>query len=252
MRTNQTRLLCAEDRPAIGLFLATASRIVAEAIGLGGFDWVLVDLQHGEANLDDARGMLQAISATPATPLVRVPWNEPALIQRTLDLGAYGVVVPMINSRADAMAAVGAAKYPPLGYRSWGPVRGTLYGGGDYFEQAGAETLLLAQIETAAAVERVDEIMAVEGIDGCYVGPNDLSISMGFPPESPSLAPPVEAAIERVAQAVHAATKIPGIMTYSAEVTNRRIRQGYRLIALGSDLRFLRNAAREELGRVQR
>ncbi len=132
MRPNGTKQRLATGQPAFGLFVSSASGLTAELVGDLGFDWVLVDLQHGENNLGNLSPMLQAVSTTAATPFVRVASNDPTVIQRALDLGAYGIVVPLVNTPAEAEAAVRAAKYPPRGERSWGPIRGALYGGPDY------------------------------------------------------------------------------------------------------------------------
>lgn len=126
MRPNAAKRLMQAGRPAIGLFIASASPLVAEIAGNLGFDWVLIDLQHGENNLGNLSPMLTAVSATPATPFVRVPTNDSMLIQRALDLGAYGIVVPMVSSVLEAEAAVQAVRYAPRGVRSWGPIRGAL------------------------------------------------------------------------------------------------------------------------------
>ncbi len=255
MRPNETKRLLAAGRPALGLFVTSGSPLVAEIVGGLAFDWALVDLQHGENNLGNLSGMLQAVSATPATPFVRVPVNDFMLIGRALDLGAYGIVVPLINTAADAERAVYAAKYMPRGGRSWGPVRGALYGGPDYFQHADDETMLFAQIETAEAVNNAREILSVEGIDGCLVGQNDLSISLGIPPEGVAgvtVPAPVEEAIARVAAVCRETGKIAGIQLYGAEAANRRISEGYRLIGLGADVRLMRGAAVEMLGAVER
>jgi 4-hydroxy-2-oxoheptanedioate aldolase len=174
-------------------------------------------------------------------------------IGRALDLGAYGVIVPLVNSAAEAEAAVRAAKYHPRGGRSWGPIRGSLYGGPDYFEHADRETMLFAMIETAEAVRSAREILSVDGIDGCLVGPNDLSITHGVGPEGgETLAPEVKESIEAVVAACRATGKIAGMQLYSAASANRRIEQGFRLVSLGTDLRSMRAALSGLLGAVER
>jgi 4-hydroxy-2-oxoheptanedioate aldolase len=162
---------------------------MAEALGHAGYDYLIVDLQHGENNLGNVQGMLQAVSATPAIPMVRVPANMPVYLQRTLDLGAYGIVVPLVDTRADAEAVVASVRYAPTGGRSWGPVRGAIYGGADYFAQSPDELLVIVMLETAAGLRNARDILSVPGIDGCFIGPNDLSISQGFAPEMAQLFP---------------------------------------------------------------
>lgn len=255
MRPNATKRLVRAGRPAIGIFIASASPLVAEIAGSLGFDWVLIDLQHGENNLGNLSPMLTAVSATPATPFVRVPANDSMLIQRALDLGAYGVVVPMVNSVAEAEAAVQAVRYAPRGARSWGPIRGALYGGPDYFTGAADELMLLAMLETGQAVQNAREILSIDGIDGCYVGLNDLSISLGLAPEAVTaeeLPAPVEEALATILAACEETGKVPGVQLYNAGGINRRIRQGFRFLGAGTDLRLLRGAATELLRAVQR
>ena len=132
-------------------FLPGRSPLIAETLGRAGYDFVIVDLQHGESHPGNLLGMLQAVSCTPATPIVRVSTNQPVDIQRALDLGAYGLVIPMVNSRAEAEAILHSVRYAPTGNRSWGPIRGWLYGGPDYFAKAHEELLIVAMLETAEA-----------------------------------------------------------------------------------------------------
>jgi 4-hydroxy-2-oxoheptanedioate aldolase len=255
MRPNVTKRRLAAGQSAVGLFVSSASPLAAEIVGYMALDWVLIDLQHGENNLANLSVMLQAVSATPATPLVRVPALDSLLIQRTLDLGAYGIVAPMVSTPAEAQAVVRAASYPPAGVRSWGPIRGSLYGGADYFTGAAAETLLIAMLETAEAVANAEAIMATPGIDGCLVGTNDLRIAYGVPPEGgtgEALDGPAEASVETILAACRATGKAAGIQVYSAEAANRRLAQGFRFIGLGTELRLMRGAATALLGAVRR
>src|SRR5579862_51564 len=195
MRANQTKRLLAADQPALGTFCTTSSPLMAEAMGHSGFDFLMVDLQHGETELATLQPMLQAVSTTPATPIVRVAANLPFYIQRALDLGAYGVIVPMVNTRAEAEEVVRSVRYAPRGTRSWGPVRGTLYGGTDYFFHAHEELLTIVMLETIEGLENARHILSVDGVDACFVGPNDLSLALGFASELAVLPPSVEAAI---------------------------------------------------------
>ncbi len=160
MRPNSAKQLLLEGQPAIGIFVSAASPLVAEAVGRTGLAWVCVDMQHGEANLGTLSPLLTAISATPAMPYARVAVNDFMEIGRALDLGAYGIIVPLVNTAAEAEAAVRAAKYPPRGNRSHGPIRGALYGGPDYFGSADQETSLVVMIETRDGVEQAEQILA--------------------------------------------------------------------------------------------
>jgi 4-hydroxy-2-oxoheptanedioate aldolase len=247
MRPNLTRRRLAEGQPALGLFVSSASPLTAELAGGLGFDWLLVDLQHGENNLGNLSTMLQAVSLTPATPFVRVAANDPVLIGRSLDLGAYGVVVPLVNTPREAVAAVQSAKYPPHGARSWGPIRGALYGGPDYFEAANEETQVVVMLETEQAIGNAEAILAVPGVAGCLIGPNDLGLSYGEAPEASAagraMSSALEGALARVLAACAATGKAPGIVTYTAAAARRRIEQGFRFISLGTELRTFRAAA---------
>jgi 4-hydroxy-2-oxoheptanedioate aldolase len=252
MRPNHTKRLLMAGRPAIGTFCTGASALLAEVLGHAGYDFVMVDLQHGENNLGNLQGMLQALSSTPATPLVRVPANMPVYIQRSLDLGAYGVIVPLVNSPEDAAAVLQSVRYAPAGARSWGPLRGALYAGPDYFGQAHEELLTVVMLETAEAAENAAAILAIPGIDACFIGPNDLSISLGFPAEAAELAEPVERAIAGILAAARAAGKAAGIQVYSAQAANHRIAQGFRFVSVQSEFRMVRAAAAQTLAAITR
>ncbi len=255
MRPNHTKELLDAGKPALGLFVSSASPLAAETVGHLGFDWALIDLQHGENNLGNLSAMLQAVSTTAATPFVRVPVNDPMLIGRALDLGAYGVVVPLVNTVADAEATARAARYAPQGARSWGPIRGALYGGDDYFAGADDALQIIVMIETVEAVANARAILAVPGIAGCLVGLNDLSITLGLSPEGAAgtaLPEPLEAALATVVAACAATGKVAGVQLYGVEAINARIGQGFRFIGCGTELRLLRGAATGVLGGVVR
>lgn len=247
MRPNHAKRSLRDGRAVIGTLCTTASPLMAEALGHSGYDFLVVDLQHGENEMADVQGMLQAISATSAVPLVRVPANEPVFIQRSLDLGAYGIVVPMVESARDAEAVVESVRYAPQGRRSWGPVRGTLYGGPDYFARAQDELLVLAMLETADGLRNARDILAVPGIDGCFIGPNDLSIALGHASELAELPPDVEAAIATIVEATRATGTVAGIQSFSLAQATARIEQGFRFVSVLSDLRMARLAAADAI-----
>jgi len=255
MRKNEIRRIVAGGGTVLNGWLAIPSSYSAEMIAHQGFDSVTIDLQHGPIDFQAAVGMLQAISTTPAVPMVRVPHNEPILTLKLLDAGAYGVICPMINSRAEAEALVAACRYPPRGARSMGPNRAVLYGGADYWQHANEEILLFAMIETRQAVANLDEIVSVDGIDGVYVGPSDLSMSLGKPP--PTLDPQdpeVLAAIRKICDGTRRRSKIAGVHTDGAKTAVRRFGEGYQLCTLLNDARLMANAAsaavREARGQV--
>jgi 4-hydroxy-2-oxoheptanedioate aldolase len=200
--------------------------------------------------------MLQAISITETVPFVRVPWNEPGIIMKSLDAGAYGVIIPMINSRADAEAAVAACRYAPRGVRSYGPVRAALYAGRDYFAHADDEVLCIAMVETAEAVGNLDDILSVPGVDAVYIGPSDLSVSLGLPPAYDHEDGKFSVAIERIVEACQKHSVVPGIHAGGPVVARKRIEQGFLMIEMcddagslarsaAADLKALRSAAKE-------
>jgi 4-hydroxy-2-oxoheptanedioate aldolase len=243
MRENSAKAKLRRGETAVGTMISTASALMAEALGHAGYDFLIVDLQHGENNLGNLQPMLQAVSATPAMPIVRVPANMAVYIQRTLDLGAYGVVVPLVDTRADAEAVVASVRYAPVGGRSWGPVRGALYGGPDYFSKSPDELLVMVMLETAAGLRNARDILSVPGIDGCFIGPNDLSISLGFTPELTTLPDMVEAAIADIVAATRETGKVAGIQCFSVDSAAARIAQGFRFVSVLSDLRMARASA---------
>src|SRR5215471_1075285 len=239
MRENRIRRIWAEGGNVVNGWLAIPSPVSAELMAHIGWDSLCIDLQHGAIDYQVAVTMLQAISTTETVPLVRVPWNDPAIIGKLLDAGAYGVICPMVNSRAEAEAFVGACRYAPQGYRSVGPLRATLYGGADYVAQANKTILTLAMIETRQAMANLEEILATPGLDAVYVGPSDLSVSMGenagFDPEFPE----VLAAILKVAPAAKKHGVVAGIHVGSVAYGKRMFDAGYRFVSYLSDFRFL-------------
>ena len=144
-----------------------------------GFDSLTIDMQHGVVDYQVAVSMLQGISTPGVIPLARVPWNDPARLMKILDAGAYGVICPMINTAQEAEAMVQACKYPPRGFRSWGPVRASLYAGSDYGDHANDDIIVMPMIETAEALKNLDDILSVDGVDAIYVGPSDLTLALG-------------------------------------------------------------------------
>ncbi|MGI9383921.1 MAG: HpcH/HpaI aldolase family protein [Methyloligellaceae bacterium] len=243
MRPNAVRKMLADGKQVVNGWLAIPSAASAEMMAHCGFDSVTIDMQHGLVDYQAAVGMLQAISTTDVTPMARVPWNEPGIMMKLLDAGAYGIVCPMINTRDEAERYVAACRYPPLGARSFGPARAVLYGGADYHQHANDEVLLFAMIETRTALDNLDEILAVEGLDGVYIGPSDLSLSLGKPP---TLAPEdaeVLAAMQTICDATKAKSRIAGVHTDSAQTTLRRFEEGFQFCTILNDVRLMANAA---------
>ena len=250
MRENAIRKLWQEDRPALGGWLSIPSAFSAEVMAHHGLDWLCVDMQHGLIDYETALAMLQAISTTATTPIVRVPWNDQAIIMKMLDAGAYGVIIPMVNTRADAEAAVAACRYPPQGIRSFGPIRAVYYAGFDYFAHANDEVLCIPQIETVEALENLDDILSVPGIDAVYIGPMDLSISMGITPEMDGEAPEYVAARRRIVEGCRRHGVIAGVNS-TARTAPKRIEEGFRFVLVTGDAGGLARAAREDIRAVR-
>jgi 4-hydroxy-2-oxoheptanedioate aldolase len=243
MRKNELRARLANGGTALNGWLSLANSYSAEIMAHQGFDSVTVDLQHGAVDYQAAVGMLQAISTTAAVPMVRVPWNEPILTLKLLDAGAYGVICPMINSKAQAEAFVDACRYPPLGSRSFGPNRAVLYGGADYWRHANEEILLFAMVETLDGLAELENIASVSGLDGIYVGPSDLSFSMGKVPSLDPQDEEVVRAIRHIAETARKKGKYAGVHTDGAKTALRRFDDGYQFCTILNDARLLANAA---------
>ena len=234
MRENRMKRMLMEGRPVVGCGLSIVDPFVAEALGRLNFDFILIDTQHHPMSNDVLQDLLMALYPTESTIVVRVAWNDTVRINHLLDMGAEGIIVPWVNTVEDAKAAASAIKYPPQGRRSWGPRRaGTLYGGDmeQYAAQANDNTLFLPQIETAEAVENLDAILSVEGVDGIMIGPNDLAFSMGFVQNRWN--PTVEAMVQRVLEGCKARGKPFGMFTPSMESAKLWIRRGG-MIAMGT------------------
>ena len=247
MRPNSVKQRWRDGLPAIGGWLSIPSSVSAEVMSHQGFDWVCVDTQHGIVDYTSAVPMLQAISTTSAMPFVRVPWNEPSIIMKYLDAGAYGIIVPMIETRADAEAAVRAARYAPLGIRSFGPLRANLYAGAGYAEESNEEIALCVMIETPKALENLDDIASVPGIDALYIGPSDLSQALGLGPRYNADNPEHAAAVTRIREACERHGKVPGIHTNGSALTSRYIEEGFKMILLTADVAGISGGASREL-----
>lgn len=231
------------------------SPVAAEALAREGFPAVVLDVQHG---LWDTAALIAGVGAVHhggAAPIVRVPLEDFAAVSRVLDFGAEGVIAPMINNASDARRFVCAAKYPPVGERSFGPQRSMMLQGrspsADYLRGANVGTLTLAMIETPTALNDVDDIAATDGIDALFVGPYDLSTSLSGGKSQDFAAPEVERAIDLICKAAQTAGKIPGIYCPNSERALAMAGRGYRFLAIGSDLGLLRTGAAGLLGALK-
>jgi len=245
MRENTLRRLWAEDRATINGWCVIPSSFSAELMAHQGWDSVTVDMQHGLIDYQAAVGMLQAISTTAAVPLVRVPWNEPGIINKALDAGAYGVICPMVNTRDDAERLVAACRYPPRGSRSFGPTRALLYAGSDYPAHADRTVVVFAMIETRAALDNLDEILEVPGLDAIYVGPSDLSSALGCTPKPDQEEKPVVEAIDFILARARAHGVLAGIHNATPDYALKMIAKGYRFATVSSDARLIAAKAGE-------
>lgn len=230
----------------IGAWCMIPSALTAEALGQAGFDWVLIDMQHGCMDYETALAMIRAVDLSSAVPVVRVPWNDPGIIGRVLDAGALGVIVPMIQTAEDARRAVEACRYPPAGRRSFGPVRVGLRDGPGYFGGANDRIAVIPMIETAEALAEVEQIAATPGVDALFVGPFDLSIALGLPPGDNDGKPVFDEAIAKVSKAARAAGVATAVLS-NTKVAPLRIAQGFQMISVTTDLSALSATARADL-----
>ncbi|MEM9007159.1 MAG: aldolase/citrate lyase family protein [Cyanobacteria bacterium P01_F01_bin.86] len=251
MRENNLKKLWQEDRVALNAWLTIPSAWTVEIMAHTGFDALTIDMQHGLMGYQTALTMLQAMSSTSAVPLVRVPWNDPASIMRLLDAGAYGIVCPMINNRQEAENFVQACRYPPLGQRSYGPIRANVYAGNDYFAAANQTVLTFAMIETRQALENLEAIVSTPGLDGLYVGTVDLSISLGLPEKVDITSATVEAALKKIVKTAKEHGLITGIHVNSPNSTQLLTEWGFQLLTLANDTPLLRGAANSVLEQTQ-
>ena len=243
MRPNNVRSIWQKGEAVINGWLVIPSSWSAELMAHQGWDSLTVDMQHGLFDYETGVTMLQAISTTEVTPLVRVHWNEPGIIMKMLDAGAYGVICPMINTRSEAEAFVGACRYYPQGYRSIGPVRASVYAGSDYADHANETVITMAMIESEQAVNNIDSILSVPGLDAIYVGPGDLSLTMGGKERSDLTEPHLVKALDTIVAACRKHGVVAGIHVNSTDYAWRMIEKGYQFVSLMSDSYFLGTAA---------
>ena len=225
-------------------WLTIGDPLAAEIMARAGFDWLILDAQHGGVNPGNLLGLIQAAELGGTRPLVRVSGNHPAEIMRALDLGAAGIIVPLVNTPSEAVAAAQAVRYPPAGNRSFGRIRN------HYAADTAPEPLCLVMIETAEALDNLDAIAATPGVDGLFVGPADLGLSLGFPPGA-QVPDGVMAAIGDVVAACRRHGVIPGAASFGPENAKALLELGMRFLTLGADAGFLRRGAAAEVARIK-
>jgi len=244
MRANRVQELWKKNQTVIGGWLTIPHGFPAEIMAHQGWDVLTVDMQHGLVNASEIVPILSSISTTDVTPFVRVPWLEPGIIMKVLDSGSYGVICPMINTPEDAERLVSYCKYAPQGIRSFGPTRAILYAGEDYAQYANETILIFAMIETQKALDNLDGIINVEGLDAVFVGPSDLGLSLGLSPQNYE-EPILIEAIELIVKKAHDKGIRAGIYTFNTAFARRMIDKGYDYIVISSDIRLMVAQARK-------
>jgi 4-hydroxy-2-oxoheptanedioate aldolase len=254
MMKNELKALWSKGEPAINGWLSISSSFSAEIMAAQGYDSLTVDIQHGIIDYAGAVTMLQAMRASGVTPLARVPWLDPGAIMKVMDAGAYGVICPMINSREQAERLVSYMRYPPDGTRSFGPTRANFSAGAGYASEANGEILCIAMIETAEAMENLEEIVSTPGVDGVYIGPADLTLGVtngrlapGFDREEPEMV----SAIQRILSASKDAGIRACLHCGTPEYAAKAIGWGFDLVTISNDVRLLAGAAASTVGRAR-
>ena len=253
MRKNILKEIFKSGKSAVNGWLQIPNSFTAELMANQNWDSLTLDLQHGVIDYPNAVGMLQAISSTKVVPMARVNWNEPGQIMKILDAGAYGIICPMVSNKKEAENFVNACMYPPNGYRSYGPIRGLVYGGPDYADEANNEILKFAMIETKESLENLDEIMKTPGLDGIYIGPADLSLAIGQKPsfDKPE-GDPVYDVIMNILEHAKKNKLIAGIQNGQPEYAEKMIKKGFQLVTIGSDQRYMTAASKAALSKLKK
>jgi 4-hydroxy-2-oxoheptanedioate aldolase len=251
MNTETLRRHWSEGKTSYNIFLTIPSPWTAELITHSGWETFTIDMQHGLMTFDATLAMLQAAAPTGATPFIRLPWNDPAITMKVLDAGAAGVICPMINTAEDVERFVAACRYPPMGYRSYGPIRAKHHTEGNYFAEANEQVLAFAMIETADAVANLEKIAAVRGLDGLFIGPFDLSVSLGLDRIADFSDPGLNEVFQRVLERCAEHDLLSGVFTSKVEDAEKVAEMGFNLVTCGDDSSILEQAVkgrREELG----
>ena len=249
MITLKEKLLSGE--PVLSGWSSIGSAYSAEILATAGFDTVVVDMQHSLATEGDALHCLQAIKAGGSIGMARSRWNDPASIMRLLDLGAMGIICPMTNTKADVETFVSACKYSPKGSRSFGPIRAGVACGGSYYKQANDCIVTMAMIETKQALENLKEILSVDGLDGLFIGPNDLGVDLGEGPLMDTDNVVLDGAVEHIVATAKKAGKFVGVFCGTPEGARKRIKQGCNFVTLGNDGMYLKTMAQKMFDTMQ-
>jgi 4-hydroxy-2-oxoheptanedioate aldolase len=251
MRSNTVLRKLRAGEPSVGTWLSCSDSLAAELMAHVGFDWLVINMEHEAIDVRTMQMMLQAISTTDTIPMVRPVWNDILAIKQPLDCGAYGVVIPMVNSREDAIRAVQVCRYPPQGIRGIGGARRSLYGGPDYVAHANEEIAVIVQIETTQALANADEIMSVEGIDAFFIGPNDLAKSMGLSIGLDNRHPDFMRAVKHLLEVGKRHGVPGGIHAGTPSAVNEMLDLGFQFVAMDGDIAFMMQAARQSWSQVK-
>lgn len=244
------RQLWGEGETSLGAWLSIPSPVTAEAAARTGADYVCIDAQHGAIEYSDCAAMIQSVLLGGSRPIVRVPWNDQGIIGKMLDAGAQGVIVPMVNSVEEAEAVVRSCRYAPDGARSYGPALAGPRVDGDYVAWARDNIAVIPMIETVQALESIDDILAVPGVDAIYVGPADLSLTLGLPAGNNDADASFSDALTTILAACERAGVVAGIHA-NGTLATRRIDAGFRMVTVTTDLVALRNGMAEELSNAR-
>jgi 4-hydroxy-2-oxoheptanedioate aldolase len=253
MKTNPVRAKLKRGEPSVGTWLTLPDPTAAHLMSRTGFEWLTVELEHTPITFETAAQAFAIIASQGTVPLARVPWNNGENIKRVLDTGAWGIVVPMVNTRAEAEAVVAAARYQPLGKRSIG---GQLHAANfdtdpaTYYRRANDEILVVVMAEHVEAIENIDEILSVPGIDVVFIGPNDLHNSMGKAPVFDSTESQFVQAVQRVLKSARRHGVAPGIHVLDADAARRRLEEGFQFLAVASEAGMMLSKAQEIAGHL--
>jgi 4-hydroxy-2-oxoheptanedioate aldolase len=251
MRENRIRSIWKAGGAVVNGWLAIPTGFSAETMAHQGWDSLTIDMQHGVMDYQAAVNMLTAISTTNTVPVVRVPWNEPGILMKMLDAGAYALICPMVNTREDAERLVASTHYPPLGNRSMGPIRASLYGGADYQPKANETIVVFAMIETRQALDNLDAILSVKGLDAVYIGPADLSLALGCNPAFDDVDKPVAEAIDMILAKARERGVVAGVHNGTPEGALKRIAKGFQFVTISSDARLMAAGAQQVVAKMR-
>lgn len=254
MLENKVKQLWQQNKPVINGWLSIGNAFSAEVVASQGYDSVVIDMQHGLLEYTQAVQMMQGIQASGVVPIVRVPWLDPPQIMKALDAGAYGILCPMINNRQEAELLVSCMRYPPQGNRSFGPVRAAFSAGANYASEANSQVFCLAMVETVEGMKNLQEIAATPGLDGIYIGPADLALTLTngrLPPGVDYEEEDMIAAYKKILAAAHDAGIKACMHCGSPEYAKRAVDWGFDFVSLLNDLRMLAAAAAASTGRTK-